>query len=71
MNGDVAASNVVKRAQRVFGRVLDLAIAVDRRAGDQLELRMQRRQHDRHRIVGARVDIEDELAPGHDAFPDR
>ena len=61
----VAASDEFKRPQRIVGAELDFDIAVDRRARDEVEIGMQRGAHDRHRIVGARVDVEDELALRH------
>ena len=44
--------------------MLDRAIAVHRRAGDELEIGMQCREHDRDGIVRAGIDVEDELALG-------
>ena len=71
MNGNVAAADVIERAQRVVGRMLDLAIAVHRRAGDQLEIGMERREHDCDGVVRAGVDVEDELASWHHGSADR
>ena len=65
MDRDVAAPDMIEHAQRVVGAVLDLDIAVDGRAGDEVERRMQRREHDRHGVVGAGVDVEDQLPAGH------
>ena len=36
-------------------------VAVDGRDADELELRVQGGEHDRHRVVRARVDVEDHL----------
>ena len=62
---NIAPPDMVEHAQRIVGAVMHLDIAVDGRAGDELERRMQRREHDRHGVVGAGVDVEDELLAGH------
>ena len=59
--GMLAPPDMVEHTQRVVGAVMHLDIAVDRSAGDELERRMKSGEHDRHRVVGPGVDIEDEL----------
>ena len=63
VDGHVAAAHMVEHAQGVVGAVLHGDIAADCRAGDQIEAGMQRRQHDRHRVVGPGVHVQDQFAP--------
>src|SRR5215216_1741171 len=64
MDRHVAAADVIEYAQRIGRAMLDLGITVDRRAAHEVEVRVERRKHDRDRIVGSGVDVEDKLA-GH------
>ena len=57
---DVALEEV-DHAQRVVRAVLDRVVAVHRGRGDELQVRVERRQHQRDRIVGPGVDVEDQL----------
>jgi hypothetical protein len=66
---DVDAEQV-EHAQRVVGAVRDRVVAVDGRRSDQLEVGVERGQHQRDRVVGARVDVEDQLPwGGHGGLP--
>ena len=65
VNRNVASLDMVEHTQRVIGAMLNLDVAVDRRASDQFERRMQRREHDRDGVVRSRIDVEDQLFPGH------
>jgi hypothetical protein len=51
----------VEDPKRVVGAVRDRVVAVDRRRGDQLEIGMERGQHQGDRVVRAGVDVEDQL----------
>ena len=63
VHGNIGAADEIEHAPGYCQCTYStLDIAVDCRAGDELQRRMQRRQHDRHRIVGAGVDVEDEFA---------
>ena len=60
MDGNIGA-DVLQHAQGVLGGVVDRGVPGDGRDGEQLEPRVERREHDRDRVVRARVDVEDEL----------
>src|SRR6478735_7108488 len=55
---DVASSDPVQRAQRVIGAMLHRYVAVDCGYGDEFEVLMQCREHNRHRIICSSIDIE-------------
>ena len=57
--------DMVEDAKRILGAVVDRDVAVDRRRRDQIELGMECREHQRDGIVGAGVDVEDDLL-GHE-----
>jgi len=65
---DLGVTDVVENAEGVVRAVLDLDVAVHGGTGQQVEIRMQRGQHDGDGVIGAGVHVEDELARGHSRF---
>jgi hypothetical protein len=56
---------IQSKTRRVFlGREVDRRVAVDRRGADQLDIGRERRGHQRDGVIGAGVDVEDDLG-GH------
>jgi hypothetical protein len=70
VHGDLGQPDPVEHAEGVLRGVVECRVAVDRRRADELEVRRERRDHERHRVVGSGVDVEDHLG-GHDrSLPD-
>jgi hypothetical protein len=58
---NVAAADQVQRSQRIVRAARHLDIAVDGADADEFEVRVQRGQHDGHRVVGAGVAVDHEF----------
>ena len=54
-------ADVVEDPQRVLRAVVDRDVAVDGRRGDQLQVRVEGREHERDGVVGPGIDVEDQL----------
>jgi hypothetical protein len=51
----------VEHSERVVRAIGNRVVAVDGGSGHELDVRMERSQHERDRVVGAGIDIEDQL----------
>jgi hypothetical protein len=59
---DVGPADEVEHTQRVVGGHVQRGVAVDGGDADQVQIRVQRGEHDGDRVVGAGVHVQDHLA---------